>query len=137
MQQFGVRTALCVSVLVTAVAGCTSSSSKPTGPISTPSPSGPVPQSVANDVSARRDVTLTTCKAAAGGWSAGGTVKNSTTTTSTYKITIFFTSLQATDLDYAATSVKVAAGESKPWVAKATFAAPKHVLCVLRGVARG
>jgi hypothetical protein len=115
------------------VAGCSSSSSHKPAP---PSPSGPVPQSVPNDVAARHDVTLSSCKAAKGGWSAGGTIKNSTHATATYKITIFFTNAHATDLDYAATSVRVAAGKSKPWSTTATFAAPKQVLCVLRGVAR-
>ena len=135
MGVFGLRAALCVPLLAGLVAGCSSSSPKP-GPVTTPAPTGPVPQSVPNDVNARRDVTMSACRAATGGWSAGGTVKNGTGKSATYVITVFFTNTHATDLGFANTSVVVAAGKSKPWTVKATFAAPRSVRCVLRGVAR-
>lgn len=134
MGLFGLRAALCVPLVAGLVAGCSSSAKH--GPVTTPPASGPVPQSVPNDVNARRDVTMSVCKAAAGGWAGGGTVKNTTSKSATYAITVFFTNTHATDLGYASTSVVVAAGKSKPWTAKATFAAPRKVLCVLRGVAR-
>jgi hypothetical protein len=96
---------------------------------------GIVPTSVPNQVSVRKDVQLLHCGATKGGWSAGGTVKNSLGHTATYQITIFFTSNQATDLAFAKTSVSLGAGQSKLWSTQATFAAPAQVLCVLRGVA--
>ena len=96
---------------------------------------GTVPTSVPNEVSVRKDVQMLSCGATKGGWSAGGTVKNSLGHDATYQITIFFTSNQATDLAYAMTSVSVGAGQSKVWSTQATFPPPAQVLCVLRGVA--
>ena len=61
--------------------------------------------------------------------------KNSLNHSTTYHITVFFTSTHAEDLAYAATSVPVDAGQSKLWSVTASFAAPSTVLCVLRGVA--
>ena len=78
---------------------------------------------------------MVNCGPAQGGWSAGGTVKNSLGHSATYDITVYFTSSQATDLSYASTLVPVDPDQSKLWSVKATFTAPSTVLCVLRGVA--
>lgn len=94
-----------------------------------------VPNSVPNQDSVRSDVTLSTCAAAHGGWTAGGTIKNTLGHDATYQITIFFTSAQASDLAYAQTSQAVSAGKTGTWSATATFDAPSVVRCVLRGVA--
>lgn len=88
-----------------------------------------------DEASVRPDVQLINCGQTKGGWSAGGTVQNSLRRRTTYIITVFFTSAQATDLASAVTSVPLAAGKSKLWSTQATFAAPGQVLCVLRGVA--
>ncbi|HEY6473683.1 MAG TPA: hypothetical protein VIY26_12380 [Acidimicrobiales bacterium] len=63
-----------------------------------------IPDRVPNQDSVRRDVTIGTCSAVPGGWSAGGTIKNTLGHDATYEITIFFTSAAATDLAYGATS---------------------------------
>jgi hypothetical protein len=93
-----------------------------------------VPTKVPNQPSVRKDVALLTCSQSGGGWSAGGAVHNTLGRTATFHITAFFTSTGYTDLAYATTSVTVEAGKSSLWSAKATFAAPSSVLCVLRGV---
>jgi hypothetical protein len=75
------------------------------------------------------------CGSSPGGWSAGGIVNNPSGSTTTYVITVFFTSTGATDLASGTTSVGIAPHGSSLWSVKATFAAPSQVLCVLRGVA--
>lgn len=96
-----------------------------------------VPASVPNQDNVRKDVTMSNCTASPGGWSAGGTVRNTSDKMATYTITVFFTSSGYTDLAYAVTKVALDAGKSNIWSAKATFAAPSTVLCVLRGVSAG
>lgn len=141
-----------LALLGVTVAACTSSS-KSGLPSSTPaststtassgsgstastgvSPSTNVPDSVPNQVAVRKDVDVQNCGSTPGGWSAGGTVKNTMGHAATYHITVFFTTAQATDLAYGVTSVQVGSGQGKLWSVKATFAAPSQVLCVLRGV---
>lgn len=102
-------------------------------------PSAAIPTSVANDVTARRHATLdrSQCTAVPGGWHAGGTVTNAGRTPTAYRLTVFFTSSHATVLSYAQTTVKVDAGKTEKWSVSSTFAAPKSVICVLRGVATG
>jgi len=102
---------------------------------STTTAASAVPASVPNQDNVRKDVTLSNCGAVSGGWSAGGTVKNSMGHQATYQITVFFTDTGATDLAYGVTNVPVAAGKSSPWSVTTRFAAPSQVLCVLRGVA--
>lgn len=94
-----------------------------------------IPDHVANQDAVRKDVTIGSCSAAPGGWSAGGTIKNTLGHDATYQITIFFTSTAATDLTYGETSTAVSAGKSGSWTVTAKFAAPATVECVLRGVA--
>jgi putative hemolysin len=93
-----------------------------------------VPLSVPNQDSVRKDVDLLTCAKSADGWSAGGALRNTLGEAATYTITVFFTSSQSTDLAYATTMAEVDNGKFALWSAKATFAAPASVLCVLRGV---
>lgn len=94
-----------------------------------------VPANVPNQDNVRKNVILKNCAASSGGWSAGGVVNNPSGSSTTYKITIFFTSTGATDLASGSTSVPLSAHGSDLWSVKATFAAPSQVLCVLRGVA--
>jgi hypothetical protein len=94
-----------------------------------------VPTNVPDQDRVRPDVRLINCTPTTGGWTAGGTVRNSLRRSATYHITVFFTSSQATDLAYATTSVPLKAGQAELWSASATFTAPAGVLCVLRGVA--
>ena len=94
-----------------------------------------VPAEVPNSVAALRNATLASCRSAAGGWQAGGTVTHAGGSAASYKITVFFTTSHATVIGYGATVIQVAAGQTKPWAVRATFDAPKGTLCVLRGVA--
>ena len=82
---------------------------------------GGIPTKVPDEASVRPDVQLINCGQTKGGWSAGGTVQNSLRRRTTYIITVFFTSAQATDLASAVTSVPLAAGKSKFWSTQATF----------------
>jgi len=95
----------------------------------------PIPTSVANVDTKRKDVVLTGCAAIPGGWSASGSALNPTKSTLTYKITVFFTTTAATDIDYAVTTVTVKPGVTQHWTASKVFSAPASMLCVLTGVA--
>ena len=97
----------------------------------------PIPTKVANDPADRKNVVMTTCQAAKGGWQASGTATNPTKEDADYQITVFFTTTAATTIDSARTGVSVKAGDTVKWSAKREFAAPKEMLCVLRGVAAG
>jgi hypothetical protein len=94
-----------------------------------------VPTKVANDVSLRKNVAITSCAAGkAGGWSASGTVNNPAASAADYTITVFFTTTSATVISTAQTKVTVQPGAKVTWNATKTFTAPKKMLCVLRGV---
>ncbi len=139
----GLVAAAMVGALVLGITGCSSGSHKSPASTSAASSSRATPAitaqplptgSIANDIDKRKAVSITGCAASQGGWSASGTAKNDSAVTTTYAITIFFTTAQATVLDYATTTVKVGAGKSQKWSAAAQFAAAKDMLCVLRGV---
>ena len=133
-------------LVVVSAAACTShhsSTSKTTTPSSASAskkstqvtlPQAKVPASVLNKPATRKYVTLTSCGATKGGWSAAGTAKNPKKTAADYKITVFFTTTQATVLNYAVTTVHVPAGKSAQWKAARSFPAAKSMNCVLRGV---
>ena len=81
-----------------------------------------------------RSVAITSCKRVDGGWSATGTAANPGAEDASYTVTIFFTTKQATAVDFALTTVSVPAGGTVTWTASKQFAAPDGTLCVLRGV---
>lgn len=97
----------------------------------------PVPASVANSDLLRKQVAITACAAIPGGWEAKGTATNPAATSITYRITIFFTTPQATVLDDAVTTVLVQPGKTATWAASQKFTTVSHMNCVLRGVAAG
>ncbi len=92
------------------------------------------PATAPSQASIRKDVHLLNCRAAKGGWSAGGTVQSPLSYSATFDITVFFTSSVAENLDYGSTSVPLKAGQIKLWSVNAIFAAPSTVLCVLTSV---
>lgn len=112
----------------------TSTTSQPET-LPTPAPGVTFPSNVPNQVGVRKDVSLVSCAVAPGGWGAGGTIDNKLGRAATFDITVFFTSVEATDLSSATTNVHVRAGQTAPWSVRATFPAPSRVICVLRGVA--
>jgi hypothetical protein len=130
-------TAPAATTTSTTKGGATTTTTTKAG-VTTTTAAGPatttIPTGVPNQDAVRKNVTLKNCGASPGGWSAGGIVNNPTGSSTTYQITIFFTSAQATDLASASTSVPLGPHKSTLWSAKATFAAPSQVLCVLRGV---
>jgi hypothetical protein len=130
--------------ILAAVAGCTMNPAPVKTATPTPAalgnglPSGvtpaPVPTTVPNDPSARKDVQMTSCVATPAGWKAGGTVTNDGAKPADYTITVFFTTNKATVIDNARTQLTVAAGKTARWTAAKDFAAAPGTLCVLRGV---
>lgn len=132
------------AVTAATLCGCTSSSGHSTPASATAaakaSSSGPtlvqnpVPTKLANQPAVRKDVVQTSCTAVPGGWGVAGTVKNSAAKPRTYKIVAFFTTVQATTLDFAQASVKVAPGQTAKWTASKKFAAQKQMRCVLAGI---
>ena len=90
-----------------------------------------------NDPAARKDVVQTKCAAIRGGWGASGYVKNSARATRVYQIMVFFTTTQATTLDYAKTSVTVGAGKTVDWSATKKFAAQPKMLCPMPSISAG
>ncbi len=145
----GVAIALgCVAL----ISGCTGGKSHPTGssaPASRSSsrassagaalPSGvvgatAVPTAVPNKPALRTKVAINACAAAAGGWAASGTARNPGKTSTTYRITVFFTTKNATVIGTAATKVHVPSGATRRWRADAKFTAANPTQCVLRGV---
>lgn len=82
----------------------------------------------------RRTITLTSCKAVTGGWSAGGSAKNTTAKAQTYSMLVFFTDKYSRTIDFARGSVRVAPGKTGTWTATKTFSPPAGTQCVLRGL---
>ncbi len=119
-----------------ALTGCSSSTSGSTtttakAPATTTTTS-PVP--IHNNAAIRTQAVITACTAAPGGWQASGTATNPGTASYHYKLTVYFTSAQATVLGSGQTSVTVAAKSTGKWKVTATFPAPTGVKCVLVGV---
>ncbi|MDN3359070.1 hypothetical protein [Actinomadura sp. DC4] len=94
----------------------------------------PVPTKIANEPKVRKNVALTKCAEIPGGWSAEGTATNPGKKPVTYKITVHFTTRQATTLDYAEALVPVAPGKTVPWAAEKEFHAEKKMLCPTPGI---
>lgn len=93
-----------------------------------------VPTGVPNNPGLRGNVTMSSCAARSGGWGASGTVHNPDAQAARYRITVFFTTDHATVIGFAATTVSLAAKETKTWSVSATMHAATPTLCVLRGV---
>lgn len=94
----------------------------------------PLPSTVPNNLTLRKNVTITACHAIAGGWAATGTAANPGTSPGNYQITVFFTTPRATVLDYATVAVVVQPGKTAQWTAEQRFATVPGMICVLRGV---
>jgi hypothetical protein len=112
-------------------------SDKPSASIATTAPTvtTKAATSVPNQANVRKNVDLINCAATANGWSAGGTVKNPSSHSATYFISVNFTSTSSSALANASTSVPVPAGKATIWSVNANFNAPILVLCQLRSVA--
>ncbi|MEO6884909.1 MAG: hypothetical protein ABI232_01300 [Jatrophihabitantaceae bacterium] len=141
-----VKRACAALVMLLALAGCTSSkpgASTSSNSSKTATPSSPsvplvqnsLPASVANQPAVRKNITQTGCAAVDGGWSAKGTATNSSSRKVTYKLTVYFTTTQATVLDFAQASVVVAPGKTVPWSVSKKFLAQPTMNCALVGVA--
>jgi hypothetical protein len=94
----------------------------------------PKADNIANDPKARPSVSMKDCAATGSGWSAGGTVTNSTAATETFTIVVSYTTKQSTVLARGETKVTLKAGQTRNWTTSANFAKTKAVVCVLRGV---
>ncbi|HMH58129.1 MAG TPA: hypothetical protein VK537_03000 [Galbitalea sp.] len=92
------------------------------------------PTIVPNDPDLRKDVTMTSCGAAKGGWQAGGKIVNHSSTARGYHVEVFFTSLETTVLGSGLVRVHVDAGASKAWKIEDKFTPAKPTVCVVTGV---
>lgn len=97
-------------------------------------PPADVPADVPNDPAARPNVVIDSCVATDAGWAAGGVALNPGDATTTFTITVFFTTDAGTVIGFADTTAEVAAGGSERWTAEAQFVAPPQTKCVLRAV---
>lgn len=94
-----------------------------------------VPATVANNIALRRYVTMKQCTAEPGGWKATGTASNPHHTSTTYTITVFFTTSSATVINTQHTKITVAPNSTTKWTVSKKFTAPAKTRCVLTGVA--
>ncbi len=94
-----------------------------------------VPTSIPNDPALRHDVAMSSCDPAEAGWSAGGRVVNPSGQGRDYRITVLFTSSEATVIGAGRTTVHVDAKGRSTWRVRAKLAPASPTLCVLSGVA--
>ena len=142
--------AVLVSVALTA-AGCTSSphpgAARHGSQPSQAAPAGnekqvpgagvKVPTKIDNVVADRKNVTLTSCLSTQGGWSASGVAVNHGGSSTSYKVTVYFTDQEATVLGTGVSTVSVAPGRVSRWrIAAHLVAQPGGTRCVLVGVAK-
>lgn len=95
----------------------------------------PIPTDVPNDAEVRKQVQVSSCAGNDREWEAAGTITNTTKADKEYRVTVFFTTPDATVIDFAETTVQVHTGETAKWSASKSFATGGEILCVLRGVA--
>lgn len=126
---------LVVSVLAAACSSSVGRSSSPTTESANPGGTAATTStSVPNDVALRKNVTLQTCGAAPGGWSASGTAVSPGGDT-TYTITIFFVTVPGNTVEGSGvTKISVPVGQTKDWKVVAKFSPTSDMQCVLRGV---
>jgi hypothetical protein len=93
-----------------------------------------VPTAVPNHPALRRDVLLSSCRAARDGWQASGTALNPGRRQARYTITIFFTTTAGTVIGSGQTAVIVSPGTQRPWNVTAAFHPAHDTRCVLAGV---
>lgn len=93
-----------------------------------------VPAKVPNDVASRKNVSLSSCGANKGTWSAVGTARNPGRQAATYKITVFFTTSGNTVVGVDQVTATVEPGKEVNWTAKATVRLDGTPRCILRGV---
>lgn len=94
---------------IAALAGCTHSGD--TAARSTPSAVAfGLPAVVPNDAAARKNVTVSSCKATNDGWEASGTATNPASKQTDYTVTVFFTTTGATVVGTGQSKVSVKPG---------------------------
>jgi len=132
-----------VAASIAALAGCTHSGD--TAARSAPSavafglPVGvvnatEVPAVVPNDAAARKNVTVSSCKATRDGWEASGTATNPASKQTDYTVTVFFTTTGGTVIGTGQSKVTVKPGAQQAWTVSSVFHAPPDTRCVVRGV---
>jgi hypothetical protein len=129
-----------VAIATALLSGCTSgshhaASAAPAQPNAAAKAAIASAQDIANDPTARKAVTMGSCRATSSGWTGAGTVANPGTKSATYTIVVSFTDKASTVLARGTTKVTLKGGATKDWTASANFAKTKDVVCVLRGVA--
>lgn len=94
-----------------------------------------VPSKVGNNPDKRSAVSVTSCKATADGWMAAGTATATKSGPETFTITVFFTTEQATVVEWGKTTVTARAGATATWQIAKRLPVRSTLLCPLRGVA--
>lgn len=112
------------------------STAAPQLPEQTPGVTGAtdVPTQLDNVASKRSAVSITTCRAAKGGWEASGKVTNRSKHLAEYTITVFFTDANGTVVGWRQIQTEAGPGKSARWSASAKFTPPSDTACVLAAV---
>jgi hypothetical protein len=87
-----------------------------------------------NDISLFKQVTTQSCQAVAGGWQVRGMAHNPAATARKYDILVYFTTPQATVINYSSAAITVAPGTTAPWTASKKFATEPGMRCVVVSV---
>lgn len=93
-----------------------------------------VPTKLKNDGAKRTAVRLKKCEATKHGWQAVGTVKNSSQSTTSYFITVYFADSHGTVTGWSQTQEDAAPGMSTSWKAGARFTASAATDCTIVAV---
>ena len=93
-----------------------------------------LPASVPNSVALRKNVLITSCASARGGWQAAGRAANHSASPASYLVTVFFTTAGDTVIGSGAIRVQVPGGATRRWSVTARFTPAPRTQCVLRGV---
>lgn len=93
-----------------------------------------IPTKVPNRPAKRAAVELTGCAATDDGWAASGTATAGQGRARTFVISVFFTTDQATVVEWGRTRVTVPAGERADWQVGVELPVQGELRCVLRGV---
>lgn len=93
-----------------------------------------VPTKLDNVASKRSAVSITTCRAAKGGWEASGKAINRSKHLADYTITVFFTDANGTVAGWRQIKAEAEPGKSAQWSASAKFTPPSDTACVLAAV---
>ncbi|MFW8744899.1 hypothetical protein [Mesorhizobium japonicum] len=95
-----------------------------------------MPTGLTIDQEVRKHIAISDCSSAGSAWRAAGTLSNPDSTSHTYDLTVFFTTLGATVVAHSSTRLTVGAGGSASWQGDVANKTHGPLSCVLTGVAQ-